>query len=134
MDAILDPETMKRACAIASAVYFVVAAALFIGTVRTPTLRNAEKVVAPLLLIAAISFALIAFAFPSATQSVLPILYPCVVIALGATGLALVTLAFRSLKTRIIRIVAIVAAPLPLAVSAVLILIAYLLAHTRFCC
>jgi lysylphosphatidylglycerol synthetase-like protein (DUF2156 family) len=135
MDTLLDPETLKRACGIAAAVYFIGAIALFIYAVVTPALRrDASRVVAALLAIIALSLALIDYEFPRASEAVLPILYPGVVFALAVSGLALAALAFRSLKNRTIRIAAIVAAPLPLAVSGVLILISYLLAHSRFCC
>jgi hypothetical protein len=53
---------------------------------------------------------------------------------LPAAGIALIALAIRTLKNRTTRIAALVAAPLPFAVSGLLLLIGYQLAHTRFCC
>jgi hypothetical protein len=134
MEIITDPEVLKRACGIAADVYLVSALTLFLTAVRTPTLRNDIRIVAPILAIVAISLALITFEFPRASQTVLLIIYPSVVVALGAAGIALVAIAFRPLKTRAARIVAVVAAPLPLAVCGILNLITYLLAHSRFCC
>jgi hypothetical protein len=64
----------------------------------------------------------------------LSILYPTVVLALALSGAALIILAIRVLKHRATRIAAVVAAPLPMATSGVLLLIALTLAHSRFCC
>jgi hypothetical protein len=134
MEIITDPEVLKRVCGIAAAAYFVSALALFFAAVKTQTLRYDTRIVAPILTTVAISLALVAFEFARASQPVLLILFPSVVVALGAAGVALPVIAFRQLRTRVARTVAVVAAPLPLIVCGILNLITYLLAHSRFCC
>lgn len=137
MDAITDPEFFLPACGIAAIAYGVSAAALFLITVsaRTnTTLRNDAKILAPILTIVAIALALADVESPRASQTLLAILLPTIVLVLPAASIALITLAMRTLKNRATRIAALVAAPLPLAVSGLFLLIGYQLAHTRFCC
>lgn len=135
-ETILDPETIKLACGVAAMIYGIATVTLLIAAVfaKTPSLRNDSRVVAPILAIIAISLALIDVAFPRASQTLLPILYPTVVLALALSGAALIILAIRALKHPATRIAAVVAAPLPMATSGVLLLIALTLAHSRFCC
>jgi hypothetical protein len=133
---VLDPEVLKSGCGIAAMIYGAATAAILITAVvaKNPSLRNDSKIVVPILAIVTVALALIDLEFPRASQTLLPILYPSIVLALGLAGVALIALAVRALKHRATRIVALIAAPLPIAVSAVLVLIAYLLAHSRFCC
>ena len=137
MDAIADPDFLLPACGIAAIAYGVSAAALFliIPSAKTnTTLRNDAKIVAPILTIVAIALALADVESPRASQTLLAILMPAVVFVLATAGIALIALAIRTLKNRATRIASLVAAPLPLAVSGVLLLIGYQLAHARFCC
>jgi hypothetical protein len=135
-ETILDPETIKRACGVAAMIYGIAAVTLLIAAVvaKNPSLRNDSRIVAPIFAIIAISLALIDVGFPRASQTVLPLLYPGVVLALAVSGVVLIILAIRVLQHRAIRIAAVVAAPLPVATSVVLLLIAFMLAHSRFCC
>jgi hypothetical protein len=135
-ETILDPETIKRACGVAAMIYGIAAVTLLIAVViaKTPSLRNDSRILAPILAIIAFSLALIEIEFPRASQTLLSILYPTVVLALALSGAALIILAIRVLKHRATRIAAVVAAPLPMATSGVLLLIAFMLAHSRFCC
>jgi hypothetical protein len=135
-ETILDPETIKRACGVAAMIYGIAAVTLLITAViaKTPSLRNDSRILAPILAIIAISLALIEVEFPRASQTLLSILYPTVVLALALSGAALIILAIRVLKHRATRIAALVAAPLPMATICVLLLIAFMLAHSRFCC
>jgi hypothetical protein len=109
---------------------------LLIATIiaKPPSLRNDSRIVAPILAIVAISLALIDVEFPRASQTLLPILYPGVVLILAASAVALIILAIRVLKHCATRIGAVIAALVPMATSAVLLLIAFMLAHSRFCC
>ncbi len=137
MDAITDPDFLLPACGIAAIAYGISAAALFliIASVKTnATLRNDAKIVAPILTIVAIALALADIESPRASQTLLAILMPAIVFVLATAGIALIAVAIRTLKNRATRIAALIAAPLPLAVSGVLLLIGYQLAHTRFCC
>lgn len=136
LERILDPEFLKSACGIAAAMYGIAALALMAATVlaQNPSLRNDSRIVAPVLAIVAVALALVDFEFPRADQTLLPILYPSVVLALAVAGVALIILAIRGLKRRAMRIAALIAAPLPLAVSGVLVLISIMLANSRFCC
>ena len=137
MDAITDPDFFLPACGVAAIAYGVSAAALFFITLSAKTyttLRNDAKIVAPILTIVAIALALADVESPRASQTLLPILLPAIVFVLPAAGIALIALAIRTLKNRATRIAALVAAPLPLAVSGLLLLIGYQLAHGRFCC
>ena len=137
MNAITDPDFFLPACGIAAIAYGASAVALFLIALsaRTnTTLRNDAKIVAPILTIIAIALALADFESPRASQTLLAILLPAIVFVLPAASIALVALATRTLKNRATRIAALVAAPLPLAVSGVLLLIGYQLAHARFCC
>jgi hypothetical protein len=137
VDAVTDPDFFLPACGIAAIAYGVSAAALFLVTLsaRTKTtLRNDAKIVAPILTIVAIALALTDIESPRASQTLLAILLPAIVFVLPAASIALIALAMRTLKDRATRIGALVAAPLPLAVSGVLLLIGYQLAHARFCC
>lgn len=135
-DAILDPETLKAAGGIAAIIYGIATVVLLIAAVvaKAPSLRNDSRIVAPILAVVAIALALIDVEFPRADQMLLPILYPSVVLALAIAGIALIVLAVRGLKHRAMRIAAFIAAPIPMATSGVLVLLAYLLAHSRFCC
>lgn len=135
-ETILDPETLKLACGVAAMIYGIATLTLLIATVltKTPSLRSDSRIVAPILAIIAISLALVDVGFPRASQTLLPILYPSVVLTLAAAGVALIILAIRVLKHRGTRIAALVAAPLPMATSGVLMLIALMLANSRFCC
>lgn len=136
MESILDPDNLKPACGIAAAIYGIAAVALLITAVvaKNQSLRDDSRIVAPILASVAVALALIDVGLPRASQTLLPILYPSVVLALAVAGVSLVVLAIRALKHRATRIAAFIAAPLPLAASGVLMLIAYLLAHSRFCC
>lgn len=133
---ILDPEVLKSGCGIAAIIYGIATVALLItaAIAKNPSLRNDSRVVAPILAIITVALALIDLEFPRASQTLLPILYPSITLALALAGVALVIVGIRALKHRATRIVALVAAPLPMVVSAVLVLVAYLLAHSRFCC
>lgn len=135
-DALLDPETLKLGAGIAAMIYGAATVALLIAVVvtKTPSVRNDSRIVAPILAIVAISLALIDVEFPRADETLLPILYLSVVLTLSVAGIALVVLAISVLKYPATRIAALVAAPLPMATCAVLMLIAYMLAHSRFCC
>lgn len=135
-DAILDPEALKSSCGVAALIYGIATAALLIATVttRVPSLRNDSRILAPILAIVAISLALVDLEFPRADQALLPLLYPSVVLILGVAGVALIVLAIRILKNRVTRITALFASPLPMVTSAVLVLIAVILSHSRFCC
>lgn len=135
-ETILDPETLKFACGAAAVVYGVAAAMLLIAPVvaKATLLRNDSRIVAPILAVIAISLALVDVEFPRASQTLLPVLYPSVVLTLAVAGVALIILAIRVLKYPATRITALVAAPLPVAVSGVLVQIAVTLAHGRFCC
>lgn len=135
-ESILDPENLKRACGVAAMIYGIATVTLLVAALvaKTPSLRNDSKIVAPILAIVAISLALIDVEFPRASETLLPILYPGVVLALAVAGVALIILAIRVLKHSATRIAALVAAPLPIATSGVLVLIGFLLAHSRFCC
>lgn len=135
-ESVLDPETLKLACGVAAIIYGVATVTLLIAAViaKTPSLRNDSRIVAPILAIIAISLALIDVEFPRASETLLPVLYPSVVLALAVAGVALIILAISVLKHRLTRIVALIAAPLPMVTSGVLVLIAYMLAHSRFCC
>lgn len=132
----LDPDVLKAGGGIAAMIYGIAAAALLITGVITknPSLRNDSRIVAPILAIIAIALALIDLEFPRASQTLLPILYPSVTLALVVGGVALIILAIRALKHRAMRILALIAAPLPMAAGGLLVLLAYLLAHSRFCC
>lgn len=136
LENILDPEVLKSGCGIAALIYGIATVAILIAAAvaRNPSLRHDSRIVAPILAIVAIAFALIDFEFPRASQTLLPILYPSVTLALPVAGVALIIVAIRPLKDRAIRIVALIAAPLPIATGGVLVLIAYMLAHSRFCC
>ena len=121
----------------AAIAYGVSAAALFLLTLSAKTnttLRNDAKIVAPILTIVAVALALADVEAARASQTLLAILLPAIVFVLPATSIALIAVAMRTLKNRVTRITALVAAPLPLAVSGVLLLIGYQLAHARFCC
>lgn len=135
-ESILDPETLKLGCGIAAMAYGIATVILAIAAVvaKTSSLRNDSKIIVPILALLAIALALVDVEFPRASQTLLPILYPSVVLILVVSGAALVVLAVRVLRHRATRILALVAAPLPLAISAVLILIAFLLSHSRYCC
>lgn len=135
-EALLDPENLKRACGVAAMIYGIATVTFSIAAIvaKAPSLRNDSKIIAPTLAIVAICLALIDIEFPRASQTLLPILYPSVVLALAGAGVALVILAIRVLKHRATRIAAVIAAPLPIATSGVLLLIAFMLAHSRFCC
>lgn len=136
MDSLLDPDFLKPACGFAAIAYGVAAVALLIVALsaKDQPLRNDARIVAPLVAIVAIGLALIDVGLPRATQSVLPILYLSVVLALAFSGVALVVLAILALKHRATRIAALLAAPLPLAAAVVLVLIGFMLANSRFCC
>ncbi len=137
MDAITDPDFFLPACGVVAIAYGVSAAALFFiaqSAKTDTTLRNDAKIVAPILAIVAIALALVDLESPRASQTLLAILMPAIVFMLPAAGIALIALAIRTLKNRATRIAALVAAPLPLAVSGLLLLIGYQLAHGRFCC
>jgi hypothetical protein len=137
VDPITDPDFFLPACGIAAIAYGVSAAALFLIALSaraTTTLRDDAKIVAPILTIVAIALALADVESPRASQALLPILLPAIVFVLPAASIALIALAIRTLKNRAMRIAALVAAPIPLAVSGVLLLIGYQLAHARFCC
>ncbi|MGC2407314.1 MAG: hypothetical protein WA431_12975 [Candidatus Cybelea sp.] len=135
-ETILDPETIKLACGVAAMIYGIATVTLLIAAIiaNTSSLRNDSRIVAPILAIIAISLALVDAGFPRASQTLLPILYPGVGLTLAVSGVALIILAIRILKHRATRIVAVVAAVLPMATSVVLLLIALVLAHSRFCC
>ena len=135
-ETILDPETIKRACGVAAMIYGIAAVTLLIAAViaKISSLRNDSRILAPILAIIAISLALIDVEFPRASQTLLPILYPAVILTLAVSGVTLIILAIHVLKHRATRIAAVVAAPLPIATSGVLLLIAFVLAHSRFCC
>jgi hypothetical protein len=116
-------------------IYGIAAVTLLIAAVaKTPSLRDDSRILAAILAIIAISLALIDVGFPRASQTLLPVLYPGVVLALTFSGVVLIILAIRVLKHRVTRIAAVVAAPFPIATSGVLLLIAVILAHSRFCC
>lgn len=136
LEDILDPEVLKAGCGIAAMIYGIAAVALLITAVITknPSLRNDSRVVAPILAIIAVALVLIDLEFPRASQTLLPILYPSVTLALVVGGVALIIVAIRALKHPATRIVALIAAPLPMAAGGLLVLLAYLLAHSRFCC
>lgn len=136
LEKILDPETLKSGCGVAAVIYGITTVALLIVSVlaKNLSLRNDSRIVVPILAIVTVALALIDLEFAAASQTLLPILYPSVILALALAGVALFILAVRALKHRATRIVALIAAPLPMAVSAVLVLIAYMLAHSRFCC
>jgi hypothetical protein len=136
-DAITDPDFFLPACGIAAIAYGVSAAALFLRTLSAKTnttLRNDAKIVAPILTLVAIALALLDVESPRASQTLLPILMSGIVFVLPAAGIALIVLPIRTLKNRATRVAALVAAPLPLAVTGLLLLIGYQLAHARFCC
>jgi hypothetical protein len=137
VDGITDPDFFLPACGMAAIAYGVSAAALFLLTLSAKTnttLRNDAKIVAPILTIVAVALALADVEAARASQTLLAILLPAIVFVLPATSIALIAVAMRTLKNRVTRITALVAAPLPLAVSGVLLLIGYQLAHARFCC
>jgi hypothetical protein len=134
---ITDPDFFLPACGIAAIAYGVCAAALFLIIPRAnpnTTLRNDAKIVAPIFTIVAIALALVDVESPQASQTLLAILMPAIVFVLPAAGIGLIALAIRTLKNRATRIAAFVAAPIPLAVTGVLLLVGYQLAHARFCC
>jgi hypothetical protein len=133
---ILDPDVLKSGCGIAATIYGITAVAILIAAViaSQPSLRNDSRILAPILAIIAVALALIDVEFPRASETLLPILYLSVVLVLAVAAVALIVVAFRALKNRVTRIVALVAAPLPMAAGIVLVLIAYMLAHSRFCC
>lgn len=136
LDKLLDPDVLKSGCGFAAAIYGLAAVALLIaaGAAKDPSLRNDARIVAPILAVVAVAFALVDVEFPRASQTLLPILYPSVMLGLAVAGVALILLAAVTLKQRAIRILTLLAAPLPLAVSGVLVLIGILLSHSRFCC
>lgn len=133
---ILDPDVLKSGCGIAAMIYGIVTVAILITALiaKNSSLRNDSRIVAPILALITVALVLIDLEFARASQTLLPILYPSVTLALAVAGVALIIVAIRVLKHRAMRIVALIAAPLPMAVGGVLILIAYLLAHSRFCC
>jgi hypothetical protein len=135
-EALLDPEMLKPACGIAAATYGIATVTLVVARVvaTAPSLRNDSRIVAPILAVIAISLALVDVEFPRASQTLLPILYPSVVLTLAVAGVTLVILAIRVLRHPATRIAALVAAALPTATSGVLVLIAVMIAHSRFCC
>ena len=133
---ILDPEVVKSGCGIAATIYGIATVAILIAavTAKNPPLRNDSRIVFPISAIVTIALALIDLEFPCASQTLLPILYPCVTFALAAAAVTLIIVAIRALKHPATRIVALTAAPLPMAAAGVLVLIAYMLARSRFCC
>lgn len=136
LENILDPDTLKSDCGIAAIIYGIATVALLITAVVTknPSLRNDSRILAPVLAIVAVALALIDIELPRASQTLLPILYPSIVLVLTLAGVALIVLAIRPLKNRATRILALIAAPLPMAAGGALVLIAFMLAHARFCC
>lgn len=136
LENILDPEALKSDCGIAAIIYGIATVALLITAVATknPSLRNDSRILAPVLAIVAVALALIDIELPRASQTLLPILYPSIVLVLTLAGVALIVLAIRPLKNRATRILALIAAPLPMAAGGALVLIAFMLAHARFCC
>lgn len=136
LEKILDPDVLKSGCGIAAMIYGIATVAILITALiaKNSSLRNDARIVAPILAIITVALALIDLEFPRASQTLLPILYPSVTLSLVLAGVALIIVAIRALKHRTTRIVALIAAPLPIAVGGVLVLLAYMLANSRFCC
>lgn len=135
-ETILDPANLKAACGVTALIYGIACVAISIAALiaKASSLRSDSRILAPILATVAIALALVEVEFPRASQTLLPILYPSVVLALGAAGIALIVLAACTLKQRATRVAALVAAAIPIATSGVLTLIGYMLAHSRFCC